>query len=90
MAHITSGCSKLAGTEYTKRHNYVASIVYRTLCAEYDLEHREYWWVKPEKLVKNNHAKILWNVPIQTDKHLLHNRLEIVLIKFKKTDRPHN
>ena len=29
MAHIISGCSKLAGTEYTERHKNVASIVYR-------------------------------------------------------------
>ena len=31
VAHITSGCSKLAGTEYTRRHNSVASIVYRAM-----------------------------------------------------------
>ena len=31
MAHITSSCSKLAGTEYTKRHNNVATIVYRAI-----------------------------------------------------------
>ena len=56
---ITSGCSKLAGTEYTKRHNIVASIVYRAICAEYDLEDSKDWWVKPEKVVRNDHAKIL-------------------------------
>ena len=27
VAHLTSGFSKLAGTEYTERHNNVASIV---------------------------------------------------------------
>ena len=37
--HITSSCSKLAGTEYMERHNNVASIVYRAICPEYDLEH---------------------------------------------------
>ena len=42
-AHITSGCSKLAETEYTKRHNNVASIIYRAVCAEYDLEHSKDW-----------------------------------------------
>ena len=30
----TSGCSKLAGTEYTVKHNKMASIVYRVICAE--------------------------------------------------------
>ena len=61
VAHITSGCSKLAGSKYTSGHNNVASTVYRALCAESNLEHSEDWWVKPEKVVKNDHAKILWN-----------------------------
>ena len=80
MAHITSGCSKLAGTEYTKRRNNVASIIYRAICAEYDLEHSKDWRVEPEKVVR----KILWNFPIQTDKHLLHNRPDIVLINYNR------
>ena len=33
VADITSGCRKLAVTEYTKKHNNVASIVYRAICA---------------------------------------------------------
>ena len=80
VAHITSGRSKLAGTEYTKRHNNVASIIYRAICAEYDLEHSKDWWVEPEKVLRNDHAKIHWDVPIQTDMHLLHNRFDIMLI----------
>ena len=51
-----------------------ASRVYRAICAEYNLEHSKDWWVEPEKVVRDDHAKILWNFPIQTDKHLLHNR----------------
>ena len=39
VANITNGCTKLAGIEYTERHNNVASIIYRDICAEYDLEH---------------------------------------------------
>ena len=85
VAHITSGCSKLAGTEYTKRHNNVASIVYyKTICAEYDLEHSKNRWVEPEKVVRNDHAKIFWEFLIQTDNHLLHNQPDIVLINYKK------
>ena len=34
VAHITVGCSKLSGTGYTKKHNNVASIVYKAICAE--------------------------------------------------------
>ena len=57
VAHITSGCSKLAGTEYTERHNNMASIVYRAICAEYNFEHSKDWWVEQEKVVRNGHAK---------------------------------
>ena len=81
MAHIISGCGKLAGTEYTERHNNVASIVCRVLCAEYNLHHSKDWWVEPERVVRDDHAKILCNFPIQTNKHLLHNRPDILLIK---------
>ena len=39
FGHIISGCSKLTGTEYTERYNNAASIVYRVICAEHNLEH---------------------------------------------------
>ena len=84
MAHIISGCRKLARTEYTDRHNNVAPILCRAICAEYNLDHSKDWWVKPEKVVRNDHAKILWDFPIQTDKHLLHNRPDIMLINYKE------
>ena len=54
-------CSKLAETEYSEKHNNVASIVYRDICAEHNLEHCKDWWVEPEKVVRNDHAKILWD-----------------------------
>ena len=61
----------------------MASIIYRAICAECNLEQNKDWWVEPEKVVRNDHAKILWDFPIQTDKHLLHNRPDIVLINYK-------
>ena len=61
VAHLTSGCSKMASTEYTERHNQVASIVYNALCAEYNIQHNKKWWVYPEKVVENKQAKILWD-----------------------------
>ena len=79
-AHIIIGCSKLVGTEY----NNVASIIHRAICTEYNLEHSKDWWVRPEKVVSNDQAKILWNFPIQANRHLLHNRPDIVLINYKE------
>ena len=74
----------LSTTATAKRHNNVASIIYRAICAEYDLEHSNDWWVEPEKVVRNDYVKILWDFPIQTDKHLLHNRPDIMLINYKE------
>ena len=63
MVHITGRCSKLARTEYmteyTEIHNNVASMVYRAICAEYNLEHSKDWCVEPEKVVRIDRAKIL-------------------------------
>ena len=39
VARITSGCSKLTKTEYTDRHNNVASIIHRAMCPVYNFEH---------------------------------------------------
>ena len=39
---------------------------------------------KTRKVVGNDHAKILWDLPFQTDKHLLHNRPEFVLINYNE------
>ena len=82
VAHLVSGCSKLAGTDYTERHNQVASIVYRAVCVEYNLPHNKDWWVEPEKVVQNDRAKILWDFSIQTDIRMPHNRPDIVLIDY--------
>ena len=64
VIHITSGCSKLAGIEYTEKHNNVASIVYGAICAECKIDHSKDLWVDPEKVVKNDHAKILLDFSI--------------------------
>ena len=63
MAHIISDCSKLAETESTERYNNVASIVYRAVYLEYNLYHSKDWWIEPEKVVRNDHVKILWGLP---------------------------
>ena len=83
VAHIISGCSKLVGTEYTKRHNNVASIINRAICAEYNLTHSKDWWVEPKRLIRNNYVKILWVFFIQTCKYLLYDKLDIPPINYK-------
>ena len=40
--------------------------------------------MRPEKVVWNHQAKILWDFLIQTDKHLFHNLPDITLINCKE------
>ena len=83
VAHLVSGCSKLAGTAYMERHNHLAAIVYRTICSEYDLEHSGKPRDIPERVVQNDHAKLLWDFHIQTDIRLKHNQPDIVLVDHR-------
>ena len=86
VQHITSGCKILAGNKYTERHNQVAGMVHRNICKEYELETPASRWEVPQRVVENKRAKILWDFPVQTDKHVIANRPDIVIIdKEKKT-----
>ena len=80
IQHIISGCKQLAGSAYTERHNHVAGMVYRSLCAQYDLSQPHYWWEIPDKVNENDQVKILWDFYIQTDKHVLANQPDIVVV----------
>ncbi|KAF7659584.1 hypothetical protein LDENG_00296340 [Lucifuga dentata] len=59
VQHIVAGCKMLAGTAYTEKHNQVAGIVYRNICAEYGLEVPKSKWETPPKVVENGRAKVL-------------------------------
>ena len=86
VQHIVSGCKQLVGTAYTERHNHVAGLVYRNLCAQYGIRQPEKWWEMPDKVNENDRAKILWDFYIRTDKHVLANKPDIVVIdKAQKT-----
>ncbi|XP_051914448.1 uncharacterized protein LOC127596235 [Hippocampus zosterae] len=80
IQHITAGCKMLAGKAYMERHNQVAGIVYRNNCAEYGLETPRSKWETPPKVVENDRAKILWDFQIQTDKMVMANQPDIVII----------
>ena len=84
VAHVISCCNKVVWTNYIKIDNNEASIAYRAICAEHNLEHSKERWLEQEKVVRNYFAKFFWDFPIHTDNHLLHNRLDTVLIKYKE------
>ena len=49
VAHFISGCSKLADTKYTERLKNVASVVYKDICAEYNIKCSKDWWIKQKE-----------------------------------------
>ncbi|TWW61003.1 hypothetical protein D4764_05G0010930 [Takifugu flavidus] len=79
-------CKILAGKTYMERHNQVAGIVYRNICTEYGLEVPGSRWETPPKVLENKQAKIPWDFQIQTDKMVVANQPDIVVVnKHQKT-----
>ena len=86
VQHIVSGCSQLASKAYTERHNQVANIVHRAICNRYGLLQPTDWWEIPEKVVENDQAKVLWDFYLHTDKQVIANRPDIVVVdKINRT-----
>lgn len=79
--HILSGCEKLTGTYYTKRHNNIVQYVFWTLAKKHKFQVSDLWWQEhlTEPQVKENEtAKIMWEIPVQTDVTIVHNRPDII------------
>ena len=83
IQHITAGCKMLAGKAYMERHNQVASIIHRHICTEYGLEVPGSRWKTPPKVIQNDRAKILWDFQFQTDKLVMANQPDIVVVDKK-------
>lgn len=80
VQHIIAGCNTQAGSVFINRHSQVAGIVQRNICAEYGLEIPMSRWDTPLKVVENNIVKILLDFKFQTDKQLLDNQPDIVVV----------
>ena len=79
VVHINSECSKLEQKEHKQvRHCNVAKVLHWKLCQKWGFNKAEKWYIqKPQKVLKSDIRKILWDFPIQTDKTLEHNRQDI-------------
>ncbi|KAL1448670.1 hypothetical protein WDU94_005640 [Cyamophila willieti] len=82
VAHIVSGCKMLAGTAYTERHDSVGKIIHQKLALDHNLinDYTPYYQYVPKTVLENQHYKIYWDNPIQTDKTIIANRPDIVLV----------
>ena len=82
LRHIVSGCSRLANGEYLHRHNQVARIIHQQLALRYKLVGVEmpYYRYVPEPVLENGHATLYWDRSIITDRTVVCNKPDIVLI----------
>jgi len=81
VSHLISECSKIAQSEYKRRHDKVAAAVHWSLCKKHDLPHSEKWYDhRAEAVTENEKVKVLWDFNIQTDKLIEARRPDIVLV----------
>ena len=82
LKHIVTGCSYLANGEYLHRHNQIAKIIHQQLAFQYDLVELEvpHYRYNPTSVLENSCALLYWDRPIITDRYIVANRLDIVLV----------
>ncbi|CAK1586333.1 unnamed protein product [Parnassius mnemosyne] len=82
LRHVISGCSALSNSEYLHRHNLVARILHQELALKYGLVDRKlpYYKYMPEAVLENDRARLYWDRAIITDRTILANKPDIVLM----------
>jgi hypothetical protein len=85
--HLLSACPELAPREYLYRHDQVCKYVHWCVSKQAGLEVPEKWYEhQPESVVENASTKILWDMPIITDRSIGCNRPDLTIyMKEKKT-----
>ena len=80
VRHILSLCRPKGFNLYMERHDRALLAVYHDLCKHYGFEVTPRWWeLEPLPVRENQHAKILWDVPIPTDKEIVARRPDVFL-----------
>lgn len=81
VQHLSSGCSKIAGTRYLERHNNMGKVVHQLVCLNKGLldtftPHHMY---VPKAVLENNTTKIYWDFTVETDIGVEHNKPDMVI-----------
>ena len=87
VSHITSGCSKLAGSEYKKRHDRMGLRVYWEVCKRHGIKCCDKWYKEaPDKVRVSTCGKfaVWWDRKVETPKELEANRPDLILIDREK------
>ena len=85
ILHLLSSCPSLAVSTYLYRHNLVASVLHWHLSKMYSFPLRATSWFthKPQPVVENSNAKLLWDFSLVSASHHPSNRPDIVLFDYQ-------
>jgi len=79
------GCIITAPSEYSNRRNKVAGYIHWTICKRMGLQVTDkYYEHIPEWVINVKGTTIMWDVPVITDRTILANRPDIVLLDKKE------
>ena len=81
--HLVSDFPKLAQKQYKRRNDNVARRVHWELCKKNGLESSDRWYENtPADVVENDEVELHWDLHIQTDMTMTHNRPDIILVEL--------
>ena len=78
-------CSKLTQAEYKDRHDNLARMIHWNIADLYGLDVSSKWYEhKPEKVIENDHVKLLWDFNIHTSTYIQERRPDVVVLDREK------
>ena len=83
--HDISDCPELAiaKTEYIQKYDNAAYYIHWKVCQSYDIKTTDKWSDhKPDTVVENEQATILWNMPIHNDREIAANKPDIIIRNY--------
>ena len=84
ITHLVSGCPNLAQKQYKRRHDNVFRRVHWEFCKKHGLESSDRWYEHTTaEIVENDEVELYWDLTIQTDMTVAHNRQDIILVEKK-------
>jgi len=68
IEHTVAGCTTLAPSEYTNRHNKMVGYIHWMICKHRGLQVTDrYYEHIPARAININGSTIMWGVPVITD-----------------------